>query len=69
MMQMKVNLGMVAKSQQLNGGATEYDLQVIFQIIRRAQGKIFDGEQSLEITKSLAKIAQDAGLDLSKIEA
>ncbi len=68
-MQMKVNLGMVAKSQQLNGGATEYDLQVIFQIIRRAQGKIFDGEQSLEITKSLAKIAQDAGLDLSKIEA
>tara|TARA_B110000211_G_scaffold162671_2_gene183828 strand:- start:4801 stop:5007 length:207 start_codon:yes stop_codon:yes gene_type:complete len=68
-MQMKVNLGTVAKSQQLNGGATEHDLQVVFQIIRRAQGKIFDGQQSLEITKSLAKIAQDAGLDISKIEA
>ena len=68
-MKMKVNLGMVAKSQQLNGGATQHDLQVVFQILRRAQGKIFDGQQSLEITKSLAKIAQDAGLDLSKIEA
>lgn len=68
-MQMKVNLGMVAKTHDLNGGSTEQDLQVIFQVLRRAQGKIFDGQQGLEITKSLAKIAQDAGLDLNKIIA
>lgn len=36
---------------------------------RRAKGKIFDGEQGLEITKSLVRIAQDANLDLNKVTA
>jgi len=69
MSDLKINLALLAKTHNLNGNATEQDLQVVFQVLRRAQGKIFDGQQGQQITKCLIKIAQDAKLDLSKVAA